>query len=213
MMKLYDREELKSHPLTLAHTFHLLSKDCDAYGNLRPDAALILMQEMAGGHAEMLGCGRAELLKKDIVWIIARTHTVFETVPKMRQDLTVVTWPGAAAHGLYPRHFVFYADGMQVGVASSLWMLVDVNTHAAARNTAELAPVPDAGIPAPMAAPRRIRESGELLSALKRTCAYSDLDCNGHMNNTRYAQWVCDALDPDHTPADYTRGLFYRGVE
>jgi len=210
---MYDLNPLKNDPSTLSLTFRLLSKDCDCHGCLRPDAALAIMQEMAGGHAELLGSGRAALWEKGVVWVIARTQTKFDTLPKLDDELTVITWPGASTHGLFPRSFVFYANGVQVGAAATLWMLVDCHTHELVKNPADIAGIPASTIPAPLPMPRRIREQGEVLRRELRTCRYSDLDTNGHMNNTRYAQWVCDFAGPVQTPSacriNYLSELLY----
>jgi hypothetical protein len=36
-----------------------------------------------------------------------------------------------------------------------------------------------------------------LKAAGERTARYSDIDYNGHVNNTRYIQWIQDITDPD----------------
>ena len=44
---------------------------------------------------------------------------------------------------------------------------------------------------------------------------YTDLDVNGHVNNTRYADWLCNALgiqlmkeyEPDHIILNYNREI------
>jgi hypothetical protein len=40
--------------------------------------------------------------------------------------------------------------------------------------------------------PQKIRFSAATGDIVYRAPAYSDIDLNRHMNNTRYAQWVCD---------------------
>jgi acyl-ACP thioesterase len=47
---------------------------------------------------------------------------------------------------------------------------------------------------APMAQPRPIKFGFPVVATQKRSVMYSDLDENMHMNNTRYAEWICDLL-------------------
>jgi acyl-ACP thioesterase len=52
-------------------------------------------------------------------------------------------------------------------------------------------------IPEPLPFPKRIS-----IPALDREesfpCRYNDCDINGHVNNTRYASWFCDLLEPEY---------------
>jgi len=41
-----------------------------------------------------------------------------------------------------------------------------------------------------------VREFSREQSVLRRAC-YSDIDYNGHVNNTRYIQWIQDVLEPE----------------
>ena len=200
----YTLEQLENHSPKMSVTWNLRTIDCDCHGRLRPDAAFIVMQELAGDHAQALNCGRDNLLKKDIVWVLARSSVAFEKVPALGAKLTAVTWPGPAAHMLFPRNYMFYQDGQPVGAAATLWMLVDAHTHAPVKNAAKEVVFPTVEtLDPPLAAPRRIRPQGELTKTLQRRCSYCDLDVNGHMNNTRYLQWVADAIGPVQTPRAY----------
>ena len=47
---------------------------CDRFGYWLPSGILMMMQEMGGRHGQMLGVGRAELLAKNAVWVLARNE-------------------------------------------------------------------------------------------------------------------------------------------
>ena len=56
---------------TYETSFILRSCDCDVNGCWRPGAILEALQEAAGAHSELLGCGRDELLRQNAVWVAA----------------------------------------------------------------------------------------------------------------------------------------------
>ena len=42
---------------------------------------------------------------------------------------------------------------------------------------------------------------------MSRIVRYSDIDINGHVNNARYVEWVCDLLGEKYFSAHTARGL------
>ena len=66
---------------TYTETFTLLSRDCDVKGTWRLSAILEAMQESAGAHSLLLGCGREELLKRNIVWVLSRSELHMDRYP------------------------------------------------------------------------------------------------------------------------------------
>ena len=58
MMKTYEEQ------------IRMLTRDCDVNGQWRISAILEAMQEAAGAHSFLLGCGRDELLKNNSYDII-----------------------------------------------------------------------------------------------------------------------------------------------
>ena len=56
---------------TYEEDFTLLTRDCDMNGAGRPSAILESMQEAAGIHSRLLGCGRDELLRQNMVWVLS----------------------------------------------------------------------------------------------------------------------------------------------
>ena len=49
---------------TYDETFTLRPRDCDLNEKWRPSAILETMQDAAGAHSILLGCGRDELIRK-----------------------------------------------------------------------------------------------------------------------------------------------------
>ena len=185
-----------SLPKTYCEKTLLLSRDCDLGGLWKPSAILTAMQETAGMHSHILGCGRETLVQKGVVWVLTRCEVQMEKEARMGSRLSIETFPMPLRRWFFPRYFVFRDDaGAQVGAAGTLWVLFDLEKRymVAPGDVAGAIPdnsdlTPPLGVPGPV--PRLTGET----AASARTPVYSELDVNGHVNNARYADWLCDAL-------------------
>ena len=181
---------------TYSQEFRIASYQADVSARIKPSAILELMQEMAGAHAELLGVGRSRLLPMNLAWVLTRVEVRMERYPRSGETITVETFPMPNRRVFFPRYFIFRdVQGNQIGCAGSLWVVLDIATRKMA-NAAEIVPLlPDnSDLTAPMGMPATVEEiPGEAMEA-DRIPVYTDLDMNGHVNNTRYLDWCCNAL-------------------
>ncbi len=166
---------------------------------LRPGVLAGLLQEAAIAHSEELDAGRARTLDRGALWVIARTYMEIDRLPVYGEDVTLRTWPGETMHVLFPRYFeMSLSSGERLLRVSSLWLLIDqrkrsmvfpdeLGISVAGVERAGALPLPDRRIPFPASLPER-RE---------RQVRYSEVDLNGHLNNSRYLDWAEDLLDPE----------------
>lgn len=173
--------------------------DCDMRGDWRPSAVLEAMQETAGAHCDRLGIGRGVLDALGIIWVLSRARVSFTRVPRHGERIAVETWPLPCRHLFFPRVNRFTdAEGNDIGGASSLWLLLDVATRRIVMNDTVLAHLPgNADLSAGPGAPNGVRPLAiEPRRDIYRP-VYTDFDLNGHVNNTRYMDWCCNALGAD----------------
>lgn len=178
-------------------TMRIRTCDCDLTGAWRPSAILVAMQEIAGAHSEALDCGRNALLEKGIVWVLNRSEVRMTSYPVIGDLITVETFPMANRRWFFPRYYVFKNErGETLGCGSTLWVLLNLNERRMAPPGEVAACIPDnSDLTAPMSLPGTVEDvDGEEPVLTRRLPAYFDLDVNGHVNNTRYADWACDAL-------------------
>ena len=184
---------------TYDETFTLRPRDCDLNDKWRPSAILETMQDVAGTHSLLLGCGREELVKKNIVWVLSRSELHMDRYPVSGEKITVHTFPTPTRICFFPRYYIFTdAHGEMVGKAGTLWLLLDLTTR-------RMLPPGDVGklipdnkdLSVPMNLPATVGnlQGEEFVSEYRPV--YTDLDVNGHVNNTRYADWLCNALGID----------------
>ena len=183
--------------------------DCDLSGQWRPSAVLEAMQEISGTHCALLGIGRDDLLKKGVVWVASRCELQMERYPRIGERITVRTFPRPVRLRFFPRYYLFLdAGGEVIGKAGTLWLLMDIHTRQAIPAGEIAALLPDnSDLPAPMPLPAAVGplEGKESVSAYAPL--YTDLDANGHVNNTRYADWLCNALGVDCMQKHQLRSL------
>ncbi len=177
-------------------TFTLRVTDCDLTGHWRPGAIFACMQEAAGAHSKLLGCGREELLEKNIVWVLSRCELQMERYPSRGEEITVQTFPMPTRRYFFPRYFVFTdAHGEPVGKAGTLWLLLDIRTRHMLPPGDVARLIPDnRDLSVPMNLPAVIGQLQGQEFVTEYTPVYTDLDLNGHVNNTRYADWLCNHL-------------------
>ena len=188
--------------------FTITDNTVDRYGRLKPSVILYFVQEVAGRHFDVISMDYDALASHGMIWAIIRQRVQITRLPNRGETIRVETWPMPTTRVAYPRSVVAYdAWGNELFRSISIWVLMDLNTRnmilpsksgiavAGTLRGNELA-VPG-GLPAKL-----------LRSHRSRTVCFTDLDRNGHMNNTRYLDWIDDllpsAFHEHHTFRDFT---------
>lgn len=180
----------------------------DCLDKMKPSMILYLAQVMGGRHSELLHVDYDTLASRQLFWAVTRHRVQVTRLPLRGETIRVETWPLPATHAAFPRSVVAYdAQGNEVFRCMTLWVLMDSNTRrmitpgksgiivAGTHRAGEL-PAPTGLIPRPLG------------TVVTRTVRFSDLDRNGHMNNTRYMDWIDDlyssAFHQTHALREFT---------
>lgn len=189
-------------------TFPVTDMDVDRYGRLKPSAVLYYAQEIAGQHCNLLSLDYDTLAKRRLFWAVIRHRVQISRVPLRGEQITVETWPMPTTRVAYPRSTVAYdANGEEVFRSISLWVLMDLDNRNMILPGKSGILVPGTIRGTELPAPNSLH-----LKTLKdiqfRKVCFTDLDRNGHMNNTRYLDWIDDLLPSvfhqDHPAREFT---------
>lgn len=177
----------------LENTFKILSSDCDRYGFMKMNRILVIMQELAGEHSDLLGWSFKNTLRHGAVWVVIRNEFEVIQYPAIGQAVVGKTFPGRPRRGIYPRYYrIEDQAGRPLILGSSFWALADVNTRQMTDLPEVAAGFPDTGDLAPYFHNPGAPDSLEEGSAREEVWhpVFTDLDRNGHVNNTRAAEWA-----------------------
>lgn len=187
------------------------TRDVDGRSQCRPSALLGYLQEAATVAAESRGFGREVLMERHgAFWMLARVWYRLERPLRWGEELTVQTWHRGGKGASMYRDFDLFVDGEPVGEAVSVWVLARLEDHKMLR----LAQIPelegtDGGERNKDKVLAKLRMPGGMQPAEHRLMHYSDTDINGHVNNTRYADFACDAIRADRLP----QGAFIQSMQ
>ncbi len=171
----------------------------DVYDRIFPSRYLTLAQDMAGEHADLLGCGYADLRPRDLMWIIVRTRLDILAQPTDKCEVILTTRVKKPAGLIFDREVEIRRadDGLLLATSISAWCVSNLETRRLVRPS-EIA-YPDT-FEGPYIYADHLRAipdfqpAGE--PALVRRVNFTDLDHNRHMNNCRYADALLDAISP-----------------
>lgn len=195
-----------------SETFIVRATDCDVQRRMRPAALFVAMQEGGERHAITLGAGYDAMMARGLFFALTRIHVRFVRAPRCGERVVHTTWPGVSNRFFCPRYHTFtLEDGTPLASAGALWVMLDVNDRKiVSPNTVDLRFPDTSDIPSPIDLPTRLPHLGETTERFTRTPMYSDYDVNGHVNNTRYIGFLCDALGHEaldsHYPGDLIAG-------
>lgn len=188
------------YDITYTKALSVNEEDCDMFGRLRPASMLKLMQEAGREHLDSWETLNSRIRDRGLLWVISRTTAEISRLPVSREQLTLVTWPGKNRHAFLPRSFELRDDKGRVAVrAKSVYILMDKESRHAVTPKSMGIDFPQRldGEELPDLAPR-IPFPAELPGTLLRAPRYSELDVNGHLNNTHYLSWGEDLLGVDY---------------
>jgi len=171
--------------------------ECDFNGKWKPASFFQHMTEAVHLHSTQPGAGYRELIRNDLAWVHARMKVKFLRFPLIDEMITIQTWPKTIQQKLFfVRDFELLDQNReQIAVATSAWLIINTKTR-------RLVPVQRLDLNLPSLEGRHgLNETLEKINlppgkeaCLRRRAGYSSVDVVGHVNNSRYPEWICDAF-------------------
>ena len=173
--------------------------DTDASRTVRPTQILVFMQEASNHHIKSLGTDLDKLHEEDgLAFLLSKIRLALYRPLYAFEDITVETWTVESRGFSFNRFFRITRGDEIIAAADTVWALISLKTGELCKVDAfdfkfeHEAPI-DIGLPPRFRVPKT-----ELLELIgERRIVYSDLDYNMHMNNTRYADMLCDFMPYD----------------
>jgi len=187
--------------------YPLRACDFDCRCHWQPSGVMDLFQDAAGRHAMELGIGFLQLAAEQKMWILSGVQYEVVATPHMYQQVRVITWPLPATSVTCRRDFrIESLDGQVLVKGTSDWAIMDGQKRKLIRAREvyppELAYCSDLAFEEKMPRLKAFEPQGEGLMVIP---GYAELDMNGHVNNTKYANFIMNAVDLE---ADETVRLF-----
>lgn len=192
--------------------YTLRAGDFDKYDHIKPSAILDLFQDAAGQHAEEIGVGFGDMIAREYLWVLTRIKFKIISPPSRYQTVTVKTWPLEPNRLNYRREYCIEdQNGQRLVVGSSEWVVI----HSKER---KLLSVPDLynldgnyhnEVMFEEKA-KKVRDFENIGEPYVVNAGFCELDVNDHVNNTKYANYVLDAISPQKEDIIDTFQIDYR---
>lgn len=180
-----------------SNTYTIGYSDVDFMKELKCSKLFECFQDTASVAAGRLGAGVDALAEKySVAWILTRIRVEFERMPKLGESITVTTWPHPPGRLEFERDFkVCGKHGDTVAGAASAWVIIDMKTRELRRSDYIRMEWPQfTGERALDTRPGKLKPSGKPEPVYRKAVGYSDVDFNGHINNSRYIDYIMDCF-------------------
>ena len=183
--------------------YNLRSGDFDAFNRIKLSSVLDLFQDAAGQHAINLGVGFDDMIKRSYMWVLVRINLEILENPTPFMRVNVKTWPLEPNRLVYRREYAIEDEnGKRLINGSSEWVVMHSERRRLVK-APDLYPFSDNFYPE-----RNFEERLERVPDFTAENApyvvipgFSDIDRNGHVNNTKYPSYVLDAVNPTENDA------------
>lgn len=174
--------------------FVVAQYECDFNSCLKVGDLMRQVQQISTDHCDFLGIDEKRYQETHTAFLMAKVSVeMYEKIP-VRSRLTMVTRPSQAVRAVYYRYTSIYnEEGREVASVDSRWVLVDTETKKILRHAPETLNLPFMDMPY-REHEMEIQRCREAPRVGKERATYSRTDLNRHMNNTVYADILCDYL-------------------
>jgi len=177
--------------------FTISSYDLNPRGQARLTSMANFFQEVAYHHASELGLGYHDMKSRKTTWVLSRMRIQMKRYPAWNDRIKLETWPSGAERLFALRDFrVYDSSGEVIGMASTAWLILDLDTHRLVRPKEMLEQfkliVHEERMFDKALDKITVSDDAKLLN--KHPVVFSDLDIVGHVNNVRYMEWCIDAV-------------------
>lgn len=168
--------------------------ECDLNNHMKASAILAQCQEISTRHCNAIGMTMEKYNETYTVFLLAKASLEIYDKIFVEDNIHMITKPSSPVRAVYSRYTELYNQrGALVASMDSKWVLVDTVTRKILRNPPE-----ELGFPFieqmeqshNFDIPKGVE--GEFVGSEK--VKFSQTDINKHLNNTRYADVICDYL-------------------
>lgn len=188
--------------------YQLRTGDFDKRAEILPSSLLDIFQDIAGVDADQTpGMTSRDMEEAGVFWAITQTKYEIVEMPAMHQVVLARTWSLAPNRlGFQREYTVRGADGTLLVKGTSTWVMMNretrdfVSARSVYRGPTDFSEERNFD-----ARPRRIRDFEAEGAPRAIEPAFTDIDLNGHVNNTKYANFFLDAWNPE--PEEHVRSF------
>lgn len=179
------------------NTYTIGYSDVDFTKSLKYSTLFGYFQDTASEAADKLGAGVDTLAERySVAWVLARIRVEIDREPKWNENITVETWPHLPGKLEFERDYkVRDEHGDVIIKAVSNWVLFDIHTRELRRSDfIEInhpAYIKEHALDCRLG---KLRPFGEVEAVYKKLIGYSDVDFYGHINNSRYIDYIMDCF-------------------
>ena len=178
-------------------TLRLKAEHVDCFRRLRLSVLMRLFQECCIAHTEELGMGREKTLDRGFLWVINSETIEITRLPEYDEEITLLCRPGETLHFFFPRQMtVLDREGNAVIRIGAIWSLIDTETRELIDPGEEGITISGENRPDDVRASVSLRDAELPYVTERKTASYSQIDINGHMNNTNYMDMALDLIGP-----------------
>lgn len=183
--------------VSLEKDYYLRISDFDRYGKLKASSILDIFQDIAASHANDLGIGFDAMMANETVWVLTKVKFEVFGQPSMYQTVHVKTWPLAPEKIVFRREYHITNDaGKTLIKGTSEWCVM----HSVKRrlvSAVDAFPIKEGFITETMFEDKlkKVTECDSTDEPYITKTTFSDCDVNGHVNNTKYANYIFDSLN------------------
>lgn len=184
----------------------LLFGRCDILERINLSEILLATSDAAVLDYHLRGLSFDTLKENGFAILVSRTSFKIQKMPKLNDVITVKTWEEAPSGLQLSRRYEILDQQDNVMIhGSSLWIVVDPESRRIIKpNQFTLTELPTTKTEFPGIPCGKIVIPETMLHLEDRIIRYTDLDANGHVNNSRYGAFVMDSLPADFRQKDIT---------
>ncbi|HHY90785.1 MAG TPA: acyl-ACP thioesterase [Clostridiales bacterium] len=175
--------------------------DVDFTRKLKLSTLFNYFQETASMASDNLDMGIDTLAQKyGVAWALIRVGLEINRNPSWNEEIIIETWPPEPNKFDFPRDFIVRdLDGNPIIKAISTWIIFDLKTRKIRKSEVIEPNYPEKTKKRALDWELgNLKHFGNLQPVYKKVIGYSDIDFNGHLNNSKYIDFMMDCFSVEN---------------